>query len=225
MPVSNWSTTAASNGSTLGIDIAENCDAANINNALREMMAQLKTKMDALDTSVSSGSLSASLTALGALTNTANQIPYMTGSDAWSTKDITYLVPISCVLPFARNSAPTGFLECDGSAVSRTTYSALFAIISTVFGTGDGSTTFNVPDLRGEFIRGWDHGRGVDSGRAFGSAQSSQNLAHTHTISGGGGGSQIEAGDGGTGSTFSTSSSGGTEARPRSIALLYAIKY
>lgn len=72
---------------------------------------------------------------------------------------------------FAMSSAPTGWLKADGTAVSRTTYAALFTAIGTTFGAGDGSTTFNVPDLRGEFARGWDDGRGVDTGRAFGSAQ------------------------------------------------------
>jgi hypothetical protein len=72
---------------------------------------------------------------------------------------------------FAMSSAPTGWLKANGAAVSRTTYAALFTAIGTTFGAGDGSTTFNVPDLRGEFARGWDDGRGVDTGRAFGSAQ------------------------------------------------------
>ena len=58
-----------------------------------------------------------------------------------------------------------------GSAVSRTQYPALFAAIGTTFGVGDGRTTFNLPDLRGEFVRGWDGGRNIDPGRAFGSAQ------------------------------------------------------
>jgi phage-related tail fiber protein len=55
--------------------------------------------------------------------------------------------------------------------VSRTTFAELFSAIGTTHGAGDGSTTFNVPDLRGEFVRGWDHGRGVDSGRGLGSLQ------------------------------------------------------
>lgn len=82
MPVSNWSTTAASNGATLGIDIAENCDAANVNNAMREMMAQLKTKIDAMDALITAGSLGAMLTALEALTTSANEMIYFTGADA-----------------------------------------------------------------------------------------------------------------------------------------------
>jgi microcystin-dependent protein len=80
-------------------------------------------------------------------------------------------IPPGAVQFFARNSAPTGWLKANGAAVSRTTYAALFSSIGTTFGAGNGSTTFLVPDLRGEFPRGWDDGRGVDSGRVFGSAQ------------------------------------------------------
>ena len=61
-------------------------------------------------------------------------------------------------------SGEGGWLKANGAAVSRTAYGDLFAKIGTVFGSRDGSTTFNLPDLRGEFIRGWDNGRGVDSG-------------------------------------------------------------
>jgi len=74
-------------------------------------------------------------------------------------------------------------LKCNGTAISRTTYAALFAIIGTTHGAGDGSSTFNVPDLRGEFVRGWDDGRGVDSGRNFGTSQSDENKQHNHTAS------------------------------------------
>ena len=80
-------------------------------------------------------------------------------------------------------SVPTGYLECNGNAVSRTTYSALFAIIGTNYGTGNGSSTFNLPDLRGEFIRGFDNGKGTDSGRSIASSQSAQNASHNHSIS------------------------------------------
>ena len=66
---------------------------------------------------------------------------------------------------------PSGWLECNGAAISRATYGTLFASIGTNYGPGDGATTFNLPDLRGEFLRGADRGRGVDVGRAVGSAQ------------------------------------------------------
>jgi microcystin-dependent protein len=59
------------------------------------------------------------------------------------------------IFPYAGASAPTGFLLCDGSAVSRTTYADLFTLISTTYGAGDGSTTFNVPDLKGRFPLGY----------------------------------------------------------------------
>ncbi len=86
------------------------------------------------------------------------------------------------VAMFARNAAPAGWLKANGALVSRTTYAALFAAIGTTFGAGDGSTTFALPDLRGEFWRGWDDARGVDSGRAFGSFQDTQLRDHYHTL-------------------------------------------
>ena len=75
--------------------------------------------------------------------------------------------PAGTVNYFANITAPNGFLECNGQAVNRTTYAELFSAIVTLYGVGDGSTTFNVPDLRGEFIRGWDNGRGADATRAI----------------------------------------------------------
>ena len=93
-------------------------------------------------------------------------------------------VPSGAVAHFAMNTAPTGWLKANGAAISRTTYAALFAAIGTTFGSGDGSTTFNLPDLRGEFLRGWDDSRGVDSGRSFGSAQLDQMQKITGNIVG-----------------------------------------
>ncbi len=132
--------------------------------------------------------------------------------------------PAGTVISVAMSSAPTGYLKCNGAAVSRTTYADLFAAISTTYGVGDGSTTFNLPELRGEFVRGWDDGRGIDSGRAIGTAQADELEAHTHTIPAGTGASQLESGAGGVGSSFNTGSTGGTETRPRNVALLMCIK-
>lgn len=75
---------------------------------------------------------------------------------------------------------PTGWLKCNGAQISRTTYSALFSAIGTTYGPGDGSTTFHLPDFRGLFPRGFDDGRGYDSGRVFGSFQDSDNKSHNH---------------------------------------------
>lgn len=80
----------------------------------------------------------------------------------------------------AANAIPYGWLKANGAAVSRATYAALFGAIGTTYGAGDGATTFNLPDLRGEFLRGFDDGRGADSGRAFGSAQSDAMQGHFH---------------------------------------------
>jgi len=90
--------------------------------------------------------------------------------------------PPSLVAAFARSSAPLGWLKCNGAAVSRTTYASLFAAIGTTFGAGDGTTTFNLPDLRGEFIRGWNDDASVDSARVFGSKQSDSFRSHNHII-------------------------------------------
>lgn len=62
--------------------------------------------------------------------------------------------PVGSISAFGGSTAPNGWLLCQGQAVSRTTYAELFSIIGTAFGSGDGSTTFNIPDLRGEFLRG-----------------------------------------------------------------------
>jgi microcystin-dependent protein len=137
-------------------------------------------------------------------------------------------VPAGFVWPYAGSTAPTGWLECNGAAVNRTTYAALFTAIGTTFGVGNGSTTFNLPDLRGEFIRGWDHGKGVDTGRALGSAQTDEFKSHTHGVprnanqlAGGGNGYEVEPSAG----YIQTAAAGGSETRPRNVALMYCIKH
>ena len=74
-------------------------------------------------------------------------------------------VPSGALMPFAGSSAPTGFLLCHGQAVSRTTYSDLFSAISTTYGAGDGSSTFNLPDLRGRVVAGQDDMGGASANR------------------------------------------------------------
>lgn len=146
------------------------------------------------------------------------------------------VLPSGAVQPFAMDTAPTGWLAANGQAVSRTTFSSLFAAIGTRFGSGDGSTTFNLPDLRSEFIRGWDNGRGIDAGRVIGSWQASELGSHAHAS-----GSEALYADYGGGSFVNgsrtlatgslpsyrnalTSTVGGNETRPRNIAMLYCIK-
>jgi Microcystin-dependent protein len=153
-------------------------------------------------------------------------------------------VPSGTVIHVAMNTAPSGYLKANGAVVSRTTYAALFASIGTTFGVGDGSTTFALPDLRGEFIRGWDDGRGVDSGRAFGSAQSDDFESHDHNIrvqtngaaspfyynsvagsSAGDSRTFADAFAGYSPTTKAVQTTGGTETRPRNVALLACIKF
>jgi microcystin-dependent protein len=158
----------------------------------------------------------------------------------------TDLTPAGTIIYSARTTAPTGYLKANGAAVSRTTYATLFAAIGTLYGGGDGSTTFNVPDLRGEFIRGFDDSRGIDSGRSMGSSQSEMIGPHNHTINdpghnhqvninvyqqGAGPNAQTDMANRAGNTTSSTATTGitinnnsGTENRPRNVALLACIK-
>ena len=114
-------------------------------------------------------------------------VAYSTAVSGWVNQNSAAGAGVDpgAVMSFARNSAPTGWLKANGANVSRTTYADLFTAIGTTFGAGDGSTTFGLPDMRGEFPRGWDDGRGVDSGRAFGSAQLDQMQRLEGTFGGG----------------------------------------
>lgn len=144
------------------------------------------------------------------------------------------LVPAGTVIYTAAAAAPAGFLKANGALVSRVDYADLFAAIGTTYGVGDGATTFGLPDLRGEFIRGLDDGRGVDAGRALGSSQTDSFKSHNHSWTMPGSPNNenetigyIAAGQATNWLTFNvaTSSIGGTETRPRNIALLPCIKY
>jgi len=107
--------------------------------------------------------------------------------------DVAYLstvIPPGVIWPYAGSSAPSGWLNCDGSAVSRSTYAALFSAISTAYGTGNGTTTFNIPDLRGRTLIGSGTGTSVftfssrssDTITVTGSTNSSTNNIQTGQI-------------------------------------------
>ena len=165
--------------------------------------------------------------------------------------NLGYLVPAGFVMAFAHETIPNGWLECNGAAISRTTYADLFSAISTHYGTGDGSSTFNIPDLRGQFIRGWDHGAGNDPDAAsrtnrgdgtvgdnVGTKQASQNKSHTHDFKASNRAGDEDAwsntnkgfiGDN-DGSAFTQSGTdkifteGGNETRPKNIQMPWCIK-
>lgn len=147
---------------------------------------------------------------------------------------------------FAANATPAGYLKANGSQISRTTYANLFAATGTLYGAGNGSTTFHLPDLRGEFLRGWDDGRLVDGGRTIGSNQLATAIGSHVKVDGGVGGTSamgnIFTSTDGSGPddvsihanyylTAAASTNGGAAyattriTRPRNVALLACIKY
>jgi microcystin-dependent protein/sporulation protein YlmC with PRC-barrel domain len=139
------------------------------------------------------------------------------------------LVPAGAVMPFAMNSAPSGWLAADGSNVNRTTYAALFSAIGTTYGAGDGSTTFDLPDLRGYFVRGSGTNSDATAAGTFGAKQADDLKSHSHNYTRYNVTSPRTSG--GTGNFWSdtaevaTSATGGTETRPKNIAMLYCIKF
>lgn len=150
------------------------------------------------------------------------------------------LVPIGGVIVFASDSAPAGYLECNGAAISRTTYANLFAVVGTRWGIGDASTTFNLPDLRGRFARGWDHGAGNDpdaagrtatnggaSGDNVGSKQLDEFKSHTHADYGQGrahGGGANDIYFDGRDPNATSGAAGGNETRPKNVYMMYIIR-
>ena len=159
--------------------------------------------------------------------------------------DALQTVPPGAVMAFAMSTPPTGWLECDGSAIDRFDYEALFNAIGTSFGTGDGSSTFNIPDLRGQFVRGWSHGvtpavdpnaatrtasgTGGATGDNVGSEQADAFESHSHTIAFLGPAISVDTNDpDATAREVTTSdntgATGGSETRPTNIYLMYCIK-
>jgi microcystin-dependent protein len=149
-------------------------------------------------------------------------------------------IPVGSVIPYVGETAPTGWLVCNGANLSRTTYADLYAVCGTNFGTVNGSS-FNIPDLRGAFMRGWDNGAGIDpdaasrtatsfggaTGDNIGTEQADELASHDHDIIGGGSGLTTDATvsplNDGT-NTASTELVGGNETRPFNIAMNYIIK-
>lgn len=142
-------------------------------------------------------------------------------------------VPVGSIIALPTKNLVDGYLECNGASINKTTYSNLFNVIGTNFGTND-EDSFNLPDLRGEFIRGYDNNRGVDQDRIFGSYQTDLFKSHNHSYSalsrwGANAGGQAPywcRGDSGGGTAIGQMTyNGGNETRPRNIALKYIIKF
>lgn len=156
-------------------------------------------------------------------------------------------LPSGMIAPYAGNTIPNGWLTCEGQAVSRTAFAALFSAIGTLHGTGDGSTTFNVPDFRGRFLRGHANGSANDPDRAgrgsinggssgdnVGSIQAGGIESHGHSASFTHGRTNITESTGTSlwqavgalnqTKTVSVAASGGNETRPINTYVKYIIK-
>ena len=149
---------------------------------------------------------------------------------------------VGMIAPFAYDGSPTGWLDCNGASVSTSTYAELFAVIGYTWGGSGGS--FNVPELRGEFLRGWSNGTGTDPGRSFASAQGHALEGHAHHMQSYAGhygigphnprngayGQNGPYGDSCRGQTLTNqpgypSASWAPETRPRNVAVKFMIKY
>ncbi|WP_273819520.1 phage tail protein [Pseudomonas asplenii] len=165
-------------------------------------------------------------------------------TDAYTKAEVEALfknataLPVGAMMAFPKGTVPNGFLEVDGSVQSIATYPDLAAYLGTTFNKGDeGAGNFRLPESRGEFLRGWDHGRGVDAGRSIGSFQSDDLKAHSHTAG------YYNAANNAINNSFSNPlaysptyasgslvsvamnvSGGGTETRGRNLAVMWCIK-
>jgi len=199
MSVQDYHVEAGLNVSISGINIAEGCAPSGINDAIRQLMADIREESEA---QVEAAALNAQ--AVGAVDERvttldstlrgliAEQVESArsAAAEADSTLESTLralvsaeaeardtaigkAVPAGTVIAFAADAAPEGFVLCNGAAVSRTTYAALLSAIGTTYGAGDGASTFNLPDLADRFIQG--------SGTA-GTAKAAGLPNHTHYL-------------------------------------------
>jgi microcystin-dependent protein len=218
--ISEFDSTPANNTDIDSINIAEGCAPSGINNAIRELMSQLKDQQTGA--SADNFTVGGNLAVTG--TTTFTGIPSApTASAGTNTTQVATTAfvlananPTGGIMMWGTGTAPTGWLLCAGAAVSRSTYAALFAVIGTTFGVGDGSTTFNVPNYTNRSPYGTTVG-------ATGGSADAIVVSHTHTATsvvtdpghlhtfectsqgGGGGGFPIPGGSGITRSTNSAS--------------------
>lgn len=186
--------------------------------------------------------------------DTTNSDLYFYDGSSWEkfgqpAVDASSGIPSGTLAWYSGTSAPSGWLVGDGSAVNRTTYAALYAVTGNAFGQGDGSTTFNLPDCEGRFIRGRDNAAGTDpdagsrtamatggnTGDNVGSVQADAMQGHQHTYTKEGGSGSYSGGivgsEGGTNNTSSPVTDGvngtprtSSETRPKNFYMTCIIK-
>lgn len=207
--ISEFDATAASNTDINSIDIAENCAPSGINNSLREMAAMLKKMEVGTDPmtspvlttadinggtydggAINSTTIGASSASTGAFTTLSASSTFTLGGTAVTATAAELNVlsggiaqpPTAAIHMYGGTSAPTGWLLCNGAAVSRSTYADLFAVVGTTYGAGDGSSTFNLPDLRDRFAvgSGTTYSAGATGGAATHTLTEAEMPAHTH---------------------------------------------
>jgi microcystin-dependent protein len=156
------------------------------------------------------------------------------------------VAPVGSIVMWPKETPPPGWLECDGRALSRVKFSDLYDVLGVAYGKGDGLSTFNIPDMRGLFIRGWNHKRndewkdpdadkrieinpGGISGNHVGTIQQQQIQEHNHRFKTGtergyccGG---ANSGNFRHGICAHTERTGGSETRPQNIYVMFIIKY
>jgi microcystin-dependent protein len=176
--ISEFDSNPANNTDIDSINIAEGCAPSGINNAIRELMSQLKDQQTGAsgDNFTVGGNL--------AVTGTTTFTGIPSGPTASAGTNTTQLAttafvlsnanPTGGIMMWGTGTAPTGWLLCAGAAVSRSTYAALFAVIGTTFGVGDGSTTFNLPNYTSRFPYG-------TTLAATGGSADAIVVSHTHT--------------------------------------------
>jgi microcystin-dependent protein len=190
------------------------------------------------------------LTTIAAIGNANQQIKVKndgSGLEWFTPNQSTSSNPVGTIISFAGSTAPSGYLVCDGSEISRATYADLFSVLGTTWGAGNGTTTFNIPDLRGQFLRGFGGNTNEDpekttrfakfsggnTGNNIGTFQSDDFKSHRHYILQDGNGSisgynfkQFEQdGYGPNNNPVYTDYKGGNETRPKNVYVLYVVKF
>jgi len=181
--ISEFDSTPANNTDIDSINIAEGCAPSGINNAIRELMSQLKDQQTGAsgDNFTVGGNLA--VTGTSTFTGIASAPTASVGTNTTqvaTTAFVASAIPTGVINMWGTGTAPSGWLLCAGAAVSRSTYATLFAVIGTTFGVGDGSTTFNLPNYTNRMPYGTTL---AATGGSATTTLSTTNLpSHTHSI-------------------------------------------